>query len=102
MSADSDLAAMIVGLRSGASGTRTHALVHAMHALSQLSYGPSELVFSRIVYRRFLAIPGRRQPKLDSALALGYEIKRQEVVGPQVVTVGCDQVDLVRPYRFRT
>ena len=32
--------------RSGASGARTRDLVHAMHALSQLSYGPREVILS--------------------------------------------------------
>jgi hypothetical protein len=44
--AHDDLTAITIGLRSGASGARTRDLVHAMHALSQLSYGPREGMIS--------------------------------------------------------
>ena len=57
--ADDDLIIALLALRSGASRARTRDLVHAMHALSQLSYGPSERVICREVYRRPLAILGR-------------------------------------------
>src|SRR5690348_3585950 len=53
-----DLASIAVGTRSGASGARTRDLVNAIHALSQLSYGPSKGVIRCKVYRRPLAILG--------------------------------------------
>jgi hypothetical protein len=60
---DCDLSAITVGV-SGASGARTRDLVHAMHALSQLSYGPREGVIGRKLYRRPLPILGRAQAQL--------------------------------------
>jgi hypothetical protein len=63
MSADGDLAAITVGLRSGASGTRTRDLSAASRTLSQLSYSP-ELVIACKVNAGALAVSRRLEPEM--------------------------------------
>ena len=45
-----------------------------MQALSQLSYSPGKLVLRRKVYRRYLAVLGRREAKLVLPTGRGNQI----------------------------
>src|SRR5262245_45110424 len=93
MRSNGDFAFITVPWRSGASGARTRDLVHAMHALSQLSYGPREGVIRRKVYRRHLAILGLAQAQLERAEAR-YELERDYIGQARLMVIGGDQIDL--------
>ena len=63
---------------SGAEGARTPDLVAASHALSQLSYSPSELVISRKVNTCALRVPRRFESEGDLASARDERNGQQE------------------------
>jgi hypothetical protein len=96
MGADGDLVAEFGRLMSGASGARTRDLVHAMHALSQLSYGPSKGVICRKVYRRSLAVLRRREAELERCHA------NDQLEWDQIIESGCMVVRRDCIYLFRS
>src|SRR4051794_40523948 len=63
---------------SGAEGARTPGLCHAMAALFQLSYSPSELEICRKVNARALAVSRRDDPQVDRR-AVADERARKKV-----------------------
>ena len=79
---------------SGADGTRTHDLAAASRTLSQLSYSPRELKFSRVVYRRSLGVLGWGESKLKRGLT-GHELERDQIARARFRAMDTDQIELV-------
>jgi hypothetical protein len=96
--ADNDLHAIIIGLCSGASGTRTRDLLTAGQTLSQLSYGPRKGMMSGEVYRRPLPIPrpvdAQRQPVLTV-----NEVNGNQEALLEVIAIGGYRINLVGAIR---
>ena len=91
---------MCGGLSYGASRARTGDLLHAMQALSQLSYSPevadhlSEVVVGCHVDAEPLVVARRRQAQMD-VRRLIESLDRKQERPPELVAVQGERVDLV-------
>jgi hypothetical protein len=79
---------------SGASRARTGDLLHAMQALSQLSYSPGKFKIYRKIEVCPLSILGRLDPQIDAAAAC-HQLAREKVATAKLPAVGRYEIYLV-------